>query len=238
MKFGLLLLILWGIEGWAQKPSPARGVLVQDQNGFLQFTQRPGEDVDTLRMIEQQNRLQDSGNRNPISYQNPIANGQARAMQMVDMLRDQEMQKALRKVTLQGKQMLQENPDMKNPLTIIAGAFSLWTGRTLKLIRGDKFKLATRLEARSRSGDFSMESPLLNGKLSFSGLDGFTVSVNRSIASTGTQAGMVYNAKQQSITGQLTHPLTNNIDFSFGAVQLQQTNQTDGQAKLEYRLSF
>ena len=154
------------------------------------------------------------------------------------MAKDQEMQKALKKVTIQGRQMLQENPSMRNPITIIAGAFSLWTGRTLKLIRGDSFKLATRLEARTRSGDFSMESPLMNGKLAFSSSDGFTLSLNRSIASTGTTAAMVYSAKQQTFTGQLTHPLTGNIGLTFGAVQTSQSNQTDGQAKLEYRLSF
>ena len=238
MRIVLLFLQLYGSYAIAASPSPTPGNLLQDPNGFLIFNHKPGDEVETYRMLDEQNKVQDAGSRNPIAIQGNITSGQARAMQMIEILKDQEMQKALKKVTLQGKQMLQESPEMRNPVTIIAGAFSLWTGRTLKLIRGENFKLATRLEARSRSGDFSMESPILNGKLAFSSSDGFTLSLNRSIASTGTTAAMVYSAKQQMFTGQLTHPLTGNIGLSFGAVQTPQSNQTDGQAKLEYRLSF
>lgn len=223
---------------WAASPTPTPGILLQDPNGFLQFSHKPGEEAETYRMLEDQNRLQDSGSRNPIALQANISSGQARAQQMVDMLKDQEMQKALKKVTLQGKQMLQENPDLKNPVTIVAGAFSLWAGRTVKLIKEEKFKLMTHFEGRSRTGDFSMESPLLSGKFAFTGADGFSVSMNRSISSLNTMAAFVYSAKQQSFTGQLVHPLMQNLDLTFGASQLQQTNQTDGQAKLEYRLSF
>ncbi|MBC7397748.1 MAG: hypothetical protein H7333_09925 [Bdellovibrionales bacterium] len=238
MKFALLLLSFALPLSVAADPAPIAGVLVQDSNGFLQFTHKPGQDAETYRMLENQQRLQDSGNRNPTDYQNHISSGQARAAQMVEMLKDEEMQKALRKVTFQGKQILQENPDLKNPLTIVAGAFALWAGRTIRIFHSDHIKLSTRLEGRARTGDFNLESPFFNGRLSFSGNDGLNVSMNRSIASINTNAAFAYSVKQQSFSGQISHPLAPNLDLSFGAVQLQQTNQTDGQAKLEYRLSF
>ena len=207
------------------------------QNGFLQFNYEPGRTADTLRMIDQQNRAMEAGDRSAKAMQDSISSNRSRAQDMVNLIKDEELQKALVKVTSRGKQVLTENPELKSPMGVIAGAVSLWYGRSIKLIKGDDFKLSTRLEARGRNGEFSMESPLLNGTLHY-GVGDLNISVNRRISSIDTSAELHYNMSNQSFNTQLRHSLAPNLDLTFGASQVPDTRQTDGRAGFEYRLDF
>jgi hypothetical protein len=236
MRILFLLLMQWMTSVQAMPtPTPSIG---PPADTLFHFTVKSGEDAPTYRMIDAQNKIMDSGSRNIVSTQDSLVSGHARAQEMVDLLKGQELQHAFGGVNEKGKQMLQENPEMKNPIAIVAGAVSLWVGRTVKLIKDEKFKLATRLEARSRTGEFSMESPILNGKLSFTGGSGFNMNVTREINPVNLRAEMNYSQHDQNITGQFVHPITPNLGVVFGATQWQQNNQTDGRASVQYNLSF
>jgi hypothetical protein len=231
----VFLFIQLLISAEASSPTPTPSL---DESQFLHFNAKSGDDAQTYRMLDDQNRLIDSGSHGMLNLQDSITSGHARAKQMVDLLMDQELQNSFSKLNARGREMLKENPEMKNPVTIVAGAVALWVGKTVRLLKDDTFKIETRLAARDRAGEFAMESPLLNGKLSFTAGDGVSMSMNRTIASINSRAEMNYRLRDQVFTGQLVHPLTNHLDLSFGAGQVQQSNQTDGRAALMYNLNF
>ncbi len=211
--------------------------LKEDPHSIWFFKKRQGEDVETIRMINSQDQLLNSGNSN-FKIQDSITGGQDRAKAMVQMLQNEELQKVLPRMTEKGNQMLRENPELQAPVGIIAGTFALWSGKTVKLIKGDNVKVATYIEAKSRSGDFRMESPLLNGKLQFNETDGVQLNVNRSISSIDSSASVIYSAKNQSVGGQVTHSLFPHLNLNYGTSQSTQTNQVDQRAWIDYQLRF
>lgn len=220
----------------AQTPTPTAP---PSQMNLLDFQQQPGgSDAPTYRMINDQERTRESGTRSIFNYQDSIISGNQRARDMVELLKKQQLQKAFEPLNARGKQVLQENPDLKSPTAILAGMAALWVGRTMKLLKGDDVKLTGRIEGRARSGEFSLESPIFNGRLVYTGGDGIYMNVNRSIAALNSRAEMIYSQKDQTITGALVHPLMPHLDLSFGAAQYQNTNQTDGRASLQFNLSF
>jgi len=165
--------------------------------------------------------------------------GQERAAQMVNMLKDEQLKLALEKVTTRGKVILEENHSLQNPATVIVGAASLWLGSTIKLFKSDSIQITSHIEARSQRGEFSFESPLLNSKVLFRPDQGLNLNVNRSIASINSTAELNYMSRTNSISTQLKHPITRNLNFSIGSSQLpEMNNQTDGQAKIEYQIHF
>jgi hypothetical protein len=190
------------------------------------------------RMIDQLNRESEAGDHSPNTQQEHLAISRSRAQQMVDLIKDEEMQKALVKVTARGNQILEENPEMKSPLGVLAGAAALWYGKTIGILKGDTYKAWTRVEARGRSGEVWLQSPILDGKMRFSGDDGMSISMNRSISSINSQAELNYNVQSQSFSTQLHHQLAPNLDFSFGASKAPSAIQTDGRATLQYHLDF
>ena len=214
------------------------GTVTEDPNALLNFKKKDGADVDTIRMIDAQNKTLESGNNDNFSLQNSITTGQARAQEMVNALKSEELQKVLPRVTAKGKDMLQENPELKTPMAVIAGSISLWAGNTLKLIQNDTIKVTSYIEGKSRSGDFKMDSPLVNGKLQFNETDGLQLNMNRSISSIQSNAAVVYNVKTQSLGGELSHHLLPHLDLSIGSTQVPQTSQMDQQAKISYHLNF
>jgi hypothetical protein len=211
---------------------------VAPSDPLFHFHVKSGEDAQTYRMIDNQNRIMDSGSRNAVSLQDSIVSGHARAKEMVDLLKNQELQHSFGQMSQRGKQMLQENSELKNPLSIIGGAVGLWIGRSVRLIKGDSFKLDTRVEGRARSGEFSMESPILNGKFSYRADGGLNMNLNRDIEPLAVKAEMNFNQHDQTLTGSLLHPLTPHLGLSFGATQYQQSNLTAGQASINYNLNF
>jgi hypothetical protein len=235
MKFLLLWALMVGVVQ-AQTPTLTAP---PSQTNLLDFQKQPGgSDAPTYRMLNDQERTRESGTRSVFNYQDSIISGNQRAKDMVELLKKQQLQSAFEPLNARGKQVLQENPDLKSPTAIIAGMAALWVGRTVKLIRGDSVKLNGRIEARARSGEFSLESPIFNGRLVYTGGDGIYMNVNRSIAELNSRAEMIYSQKDQTISGALVHPLLPHLDLSFGASQFQSTNQTDGRASLQFNLNF
>jgi hypothetical protein len=192
---------------------------------------------ETRLMLDQQNRRAAEGS-NPLYNQNSLQTGQARAEQMAEMIKTEEMEKALIKVTERGQSTLRENPSLKTPLGVIAGAMGLWMGNTVRLFKGDELKITSRIEGRNRSSEFNMESPLLNGRFRFSADQGFEVHMNRAISSINSRAELNYNIKNQTFSTSIRKRIAPNLDFSFGAAQFQQHSPTDGNARLEYQFNF
>jgi|GEM_PF-1931908 len=237
------LLLDRGIASRAQTAAPKGsptlgGTLKSNSNGLLHFNYVSGRDSETLRMIDDQTRAVAAGDHGTQAQMDNLAIGRTRAQDMINLIKSEELQKALSKVTVKGKQLLQENQEIKNPLMLIAGAASLWYGKTIRLIKGEDFKLSTRIEARGRSGEFSMESPLLNGNLHYDG-NGLNISMNRTISSIDSKAELNYNVSNQSFSTNIRHQLAPNLDLTFGASQVPtQSKQTDGRATFEYRFDF
>jgi len=174
----------------------------------------------------------DTPNAPPGKEASDYESGKTRAQQMVTMLQNQEMTKALEKITGSGKKTLDENPEIKTPLAVIAGAASLWYGRTVKLIKGDEFNMSANVDGRDKRSEFSMGSPILNGKLRFDGASGMGIGLNRKITDINTEAGVQYNVRDQVMSTEIRQRLAPHLDLSFGASRIDQST------KIEYRLNF
>jgi hypothetical protein len=244
--FALLLFLILSTQAHSTPtptPLPAPdhygGALYQDSNGFLDFSKKPGADVDTLNMIDQQNRINDSGNRNASALFGSIAGGKGRAQQMIHALKTEELKKALIKVTGKGNAILQENAGLRSPIAIVSGVLSFWVGNAVRLVNDENFRVTTRVDGRNKTGEFMLESPLLNSKVKFKDNDGVSVNVGRSLPVLNSKAELNYNSKTQAVSTQVSHPLAPHLDFSVGTNQIPElNNQTDGRAKIEYKINF
>lgn len=234
----MTLFPLFSFASATPTPAPFVDSLDQDPNTLIKFKDRVGGDFATKQMIDQQSKTRDSGDHSTITRQKDLDAGQARAEQMVEALKSEELQRAFGQVTAVGNKRLEENPELKNPVAIVAGAFALWAGNTIRLVKKENFKLFSKIEGRNRSGEFRMESPLLNGKLNYNTNEGLQLNMSRQLKPIDSSAALTYNAKTQFVGGQLSHHLMDNVDLSVGSFQSTVTNQKDEQAKIEYRLSF
>lgn len=88
---------------------------LNDSNEPLRFNFEFGKQADTLRMIEQQNRNIESGDRNTKTLQDDMSTSRTRAQEMVNLIKDEQLQKAMVRATAKGKQLLQENNELKSP---------------------------------------------------------------------------------------------------------------------------
>jgi hypothetical protein len=215
------------------------GNVTQDNSyQFLKFNKPSGSDVETLHILDQQERDYESGAQNEAHDQTQIDGNTARAQRMVDILKGDQMNGALNKVTKKGDSLLKDNPDLQSPGAVIASAVALWYGRGVKLFKtSDTTNFYGRFEGRTRTGEFSMQSPLFNGRLRYVMGSGADVTVNRSISSV-TSAEVVYRLQDRTTTAQMRQRIFPNIDVTFGAAPVPYTNQMDGRAGLYYNLSF
>ena len=196
--------------------------------GFLLLKQTEKEKHDTYQFLN----AQDNPNQNMDSSAKNYESGKSRAQQMVNMLQNQELTKAFQKITDNGNKTLDENPEIKTPLAVIAGAASFWYGRTVRIMRGSDYNLSAKVEGRAQQSEFSMASPLMNGKLFYNAREGAGMGINRSIADLETEAGLQYNAKSQVLSTEIRKKIAPNLDLSFGASKIDQNT------KIEYRLNF
>jgi hypothetical protein len=225
----------------APKSGPVHfgGELLHEAPGIFGVKKAPGADADTLRMIEEQERILQSGARSTGSVLRTLTGGQERAREMVRVIQTEEMRQALEKVTVEGKTFLEKNSALRSPLALISGALSVWVGGDVRLVNEDQLKISTRIEGRNRSGEFRMESPLFNGRLHFNEVQGMTVNMNREIPGLKSRAEIDFQTRTQALTTQIRQPLAPNLDLTFGASQLPHLNhRTDGQAKIEYQFQF
>ena len=198
------------------------------EEGLLQNKPTAGQKSDTYQFLNKRD------NPNPTMQQNAqdFESGKSRAQQMVTMLQNQELTKAFQKITNSGMKTLDENHEIRDPLAVIGGAMALWYGKSVKLIKGDDYNLSARMEGRSQKGEFSMNSPLLNGNLKYEGMNGMGVGVNRIVSPLQTMGSVQYNVRNQLMTTEVRQKIAPNLDLSFGASRLDQST------KIEYRLNF
>jgi len=208
-------------------------------NNLLDPKIKAAQANNTYHLLNAQEQNNNAGTNSALTLSDRLAVGQARAQEMVNLLKDAEMQQALKKVTNNGKDIVQANPELKNPATMVAGAVALWYGRTVKLIKGEEVTVYSKVTARDRSGEFSMQSPLLDGKLQFDPGNGASLSLNRKISSIDSNAQIGYNPKYQAFTSSFSHNIAPHLDLSFGSAMLPAyNNQVDQNAKIEYRIDF
>lgn len=232
-KIRIFLVIFYSLSGlsaWSddqinpkiptEPPPPAEG--------FLLMKTSPKEKSDTYHYLSNQDDPNTNRDKNIKNYES----GKSRAQQMVGMLQNKELTKAFEKITESGNKTLNENSEIKTPLAIIAGAASFWYGQTVKLIRGNDFNFSARLEGKAQRSEFSMGSPLLNGRLKFDAKEGMDLGVNRSISTLQADAAVQYNARNQVFSTEVRKKIAPNLDLSFGASRLDQNT------KVEYRLNF
>ncbi len=228
LKFSLVLFCaLNGISARSDEPViiPAAPPVHEDSLLYRTNGKDKKDSYQYSNNLENPNPTMDSNSRN-------YESGKSRAQQMVNMLQNQELTKAFQKITNRSTKTLEDNPEIANPIGVIAGAASLWYGRTLKLIKGEDFNFSARMEGRAQRSEFSMNSPLLNGKLNFDAKEGIGIGFNRKIHELQTDAVILYNAKNQNISTELRKKIAPNLDLSFGA------SRSDQNTKIEYNLSF
>lgn len=155
-----------------------------------------------------------------------------RAQQMINLLQDEELSKAFKKITEGGNKTLRENPGIRAPLAIISGAAAFWAGKTMNLFQQESFRFSAKIEGRYRRSEFSMESPLLNGKMKFDNQSGVELGVTRRFEPFKTDAMLNYNVRNQSVTTEVRHKLAPNVDLTFGA------SRFDQNTRIEYRFNF
>jgi len=155
-----------------------------------------------------------------------------KAQQMVNMLQDQELGKAFKKVTEQGMRTIKENPGIQAPIYVISAAASFWAGKTFDLLREESLRFTAKFEGRSRRSEFSMLSPIMNGSLKFEQSTGLNVSIHRDFDQYQTQTFLNYNMNNQSVSTEVRYRLMKNLDLSVGASRLDQNT------KIEYRFNF
>lgn len=155
-----------------------------------------------------------------------------RAQMMINMLQDQELGKAMKIVTEKGMKSLNENPGIKAPIYVISAAASFWAGRTFDLIREETWKFSARLEARNRRGEFSMQSPLMNGTMRFEQATGMNISVNRNFDRFRTDTFFNYQQQNQAFSTGFRYRLTPNLNLSIEA------GRYDQNTRIEYRFNF
>ena len=104
----------------AQEPAPRAkgtpefgGEIKKDDTQFLNFNFKEGRNSDTLNYIDKQNKAMEAGDRSSKAYQDQLTGNRAKAEEMANMIKDEELQKAFAKVTVRGKQLLQENQELK-----------------------------------------------------------------------------------------------------------------------------
>jgi hypothetical protein len=215
------------------------GELVQETPALLRFTPNPAALEATEKMIQSREQMLSHGTRNTRELSQDLVASRARADQLVETLKNEQLQKALKKVTEEGKQFFQQHEGLKGPASVIAGAAAFWYGTTVNLFKSDSMKINTRIEGRAQRSEFSLESPLLNSRVVIGSSNGVELNLNRSIASLGTSAEMNYLGNTRSLSTQLRHPIAPNLNFTIGASQIpEMNNRTDGRAKLEYQIHF
>jgi hypothetical protein len=225
-------------DGSAKMPPSSLPIWEQPHIRSLASSPTPHhQDAETKRYLDEQQLRQNQSN-NPIYQQGAIHGGQARAEQMVEMIKNTELQRALERVTEKATDTYARDAGARGPLGVIAGAAALWMGNTVRLFKGDDLRVFTRIEGRSRSSEFSMESPLLNGRFRFSANTGFDLHMNRQISSIESQAEFNYNLREHTFSTSIRKRIAPNLDFSFGASQIPRSTLTDGNARLEYRFNF
>ncbi len=244
--FRVILIVIAGLAGTkmvlADGASPPGMTPVPDTQNLVSdlgpTAKKPGSDTETIRLLDAENHKFETHENGIFTYQKDQSDSSSRAQQMVKLIQDQQFQKAMQKITQKGNTVLEDNPGLKTPASVIAGAAALWYGRTVKLLKSEQISIFSRIEARNRSGEFSMQSPLLNSSLQFHGDTGMDLNINRRISSIDTSAQINYNMKSQSMGTQINHTLIPHLDFTLGRSQSTQTNQPDNRAGLQYQLNF
>ena len=230
-------LSVWSPSSHAQTADGENTSEKGDSPELLKF-KREGKDQETNLLLDKQERDSNFGTQNVGSQNANMSADQSRSQQMVNLLKDDQLQKAMLTVTKRGNDIVDNNPELKNPLTVIAGAVSLWYGRSVNLLKSTDFSLSSRFSGRERSGELSTSSPLLNGSLKYNPSNGIDLSINRSISSIQTSAELKYNVQSQGVTSQIRHHLMPNLDLSVGTTQMPNTNQPDNRAGVEYQIHF
>ncbi len=173
-------------------PSPAfesyGGAILGNPNGMLAPKNQAAMKAETERFIDSQNRTYDRGSRSTTELAESLGTGETRARQVATLLKDEEFQKVLSRMTERGNTLLKENQGLKTTGQIIFGAASMWFGASIRLFKGESINITTRFEGRARKGEFTIESPLLNSKLVFQGDSGLHLNLNRKIASINSTA--------------------------------------------------
>jgi hypothetical protein len=232
-KYALLLMIL---NAFMVTQSNAASVPVDlptapppDASGGL-IELKKGKN--TAHPSEYELRHRESNMQNVSSNTTTYDSDRTKAIQMINLLQDEELSKAFKKVTETGKRTLQQNPGIKAPIYLISGAAGFWAGKTLDLLKQESFRFSARFEGRSRRSEFNMSSPLLNGQMRFDSNLGNQFILHRNFEMIRTETSLQYRFQDQVISTEIRYRVAPNIDMTFGASRIDQST------KLEYRFNF
>ena len=168
------------------------------------------EQSKTLQLLEHQELSQATGVTSTAQLEVDIASGHSRAESMVGILKTNELKDLTQKLSVSGKQLVLENPEVQVPVTVIGAGVVLWNGKSFALPSVGDLHLSSHFEGRSRSGSMNMDSPIVNGKLRFESGNGLNVGFNREVHEVDMKAEVLYNFQHQSFKTQISHQIAAN----------------------------
>jgi hypothetical protein len=227
MIFCLIATLEWA-SAESEKNSIHKGEEPLPPSGILQFKTNNQK---TMETVNASNRITEGFFRLEDSFRN-LQIGKSMAQEMALLIRNQELADAFSKITLKKNKELKENPALAAPFMIITGAATFWFGKTINVFKSDVFQMSARIEGQTRQSEFSMSSPLMNGKLNFNENTGTSMGVGRRISSLNANAYINYNFREKAVNTEFRQKISPNIDFSFGV------GKYDQNTKIEYRFNF
>ena len=192
----------------------------------------------TFQLIQNQERLEETGASNSFQLQTKLSEGQQRAREISGMLQKHELETRGKEFSDRGTEILNDNPSTRPVAKVVGVGAAFWVGRKIPLAKNeDGFELSSRLEGRSRSGAIEMASRLMNGQLHFDPWSGVNLNVNREVSEIDSRAEVLFSFRSQLLSTSLTHILMPNLALSLGASDLLQAH-AEGNARLLYQLVF
>ncbi len=167
-----------------------------------------------------------------------VVMGRQHAENMVRLIQDRELQKALEKIMVRGKQTLLQNEGLHGTALVIAGATSLWVGRTIKLIRGKSFAVDQRIEGRNRAVGLNFRTSIFETQTRYQSGMGLSLQIGHTIPEIKSSFGISYNQLDQSTRGIFSHELFPHLNINFGAGRSPAQSGLEGNATLNYNIEF
>jgi hypothetical protein len=221
--------MLRSTESLDKKLGPKNPIL---ESGYT----NPGVTEQTHRMLDRQELARERGTQTLSEKQNIAATNNAHAMSMVEMIKSAEMNFAMNKIAVKGEKFLKDNEELQTPAGVVAGAFALWAGRSMRIMKNGEIEVFSAISLRDKSGNFNFKSPIVNGQLRFDQTQGLNVGVNRSLSSINTNAEINYNSAQNGFSGNILHQLLPNVSIGIGTGINQGVQENTG--RIQYHLDF
>ena len=199
------------------------------------ISQNTVEGANTYRLLDVEERNEESGATSTSVRMNDYARGNERAKVVMKLMEDSEL-KAKTKEFAPYADRLKNNPYVQKPAKIVGVGAAIWIGQSYTISSSDQFKLVSRVEGRNRLSALDLASPIANGQMRYISGSGFNFGVNRTLPLIDSRAEIRYGLNDHSITTQLSREIVHHLVFLVGASELPGAAVPEENASLSYSL--